>query len=311
MLRPINKKGFEMSFAWMFALIAGAFILGIAIFAASKIISSGESKSDVIIAKEIQNIMNPLETSFQEGVVTSFELSSDTRIYNFCASEGEFGKQILKVSQKTFDQWSDSSPEVSSSSRYIFSESPIEGRKFILFSKPLRMPFKVADLIYMIPADENYCFKGAIDDDIEEELFEQLRIENVFMESDCPDNSINICFTSSSDCDIIMGDDYVLKGDERLVFVDDTTMYAAIFSDPTVYECQMKRLAKRLNKLSQIYQKKVVYVDSRGCVSGIQPELAILSGLSESYENSADLERILDVSEEIAEKTGRASCKLW
>ena len=311
MIRPINKKGFEMSFSWLFALIAGAFILMLAIFIASKIISQGEGKSDAITAKEIQILLNPLETSFQEGVVTSFNLNVDSRIYNYCIIDGEFGRQIIKVSQKSFDKWTKEGVEVGSSNNYIFSKSPSEGREFLLFVKPFKMPFKVADLIYLIPSSENYCFRNT-GEEIKDEI-ENLGIKNIFLEiSDCPEDSINVCF-GSGDCEIYVKESQgiVEKDGEVLSFSDDATMYAAIFSSKEVYECQVKRLMMRLEKLADIYREKAIIMDSKGCHSGIGSELVMLKSLAETYQDSTQLGSVYDLANRIEEKVYDSSCKLW
>ncbi len=78
---------------------------------------------------------------------TSLILPSETRIYNKCNTDGEFGRQIIKISQKSFDKWTETDVDVGFSNKYIFSENYVEGKKFYIFSKPLDFPFKISDLI--------------------------------------------------------------------------------------------------------------------------------------------------------------------
>ena len=145
-----NKKAFlQISFAWLFAIIIGGFILFLAIYASTKIIKTEQTALDAGTAKEIGVLLNPLETGFETGKKNSFILPAETRIYNRCNNNGVFGRQIIKISQKSFDKWTDTNVNVGFSNKYIFSENFVEGKKFFLFSKPFKFPFKVTDLIYL------------------------------------------------------------------------------------------------------------------------------------------------------------------
>ena len=119
-----NKKGaFEVSFAWVFAIVIGAFILFLAIFAAVKLIGLGEEESSAKTSKEIGILLNPLETGFESARSASFNMPVDTRIYGSCDLDGNFGKQLISVSQKSFNKWTETDLEVQFLNKYIPYES--------------------------------------------------------------------------------------------------------------------------------------------------------------------------------------------
>ncbi len=62
-MKKNQKAQFQISFAWLFAIIVGAFILFLAIYAAVKVINIGESATSAITGKEISILLNPLEQS--------------------------------------------------------------------------------------------------------------------------------------------------------------------------------------------------------------------------------------------------------
>lgn len=308
-----NKKGFlQISFAWLFAIIVGAFILFLAIFAVTKIITTEQTESDVKTAKQIGVLLNPLETGFEVGKTTSLTFPIETRVYNRCGLNGVFGEQRIEISQKNFNKWSETDLSVDFANKYIFSEDSPEGRKFYLFSKPFNFPFKVADLIYMTSSSRNYCFSlTESEEDIEDELG-ALGQANIFLE-DCPENSIDVCF-HSGDCDINVNMLYntVSKNNEVLFFEgNDALMYAAIFSDSETYDCQLERLMKRTSQLAQIYRDKETFISNR-CNSNVGAKLMQLSNLVETLTESSQLRDKMSLVEDIEQTNDMNSrCRLW
>jgi hypothetical protein len=308
----MKKSGFlQISFAWLFAIIVGAFILFLAIYATTKVMKTGTEISDVKMAKEIGILLNPLETSFETGKSASFELPVESRIYNECnATRGMFGRQTIRVWQKSFDKWSESDVGVSFLNKYIFSDRYEEGEIFYLFSKPFGFPFKVSDVIYMSSSLKKYCFVDA-PEKIENEI-SSLSQPNLFLEN-CPENSINVCFESGGDCDILVSENsnYVEKNRERMYFNDDALMYAAIFSDVEVYECQLNRLMQRARSLSLLYADKINFVSRVGCNSNLKSDLLELGSRANDFESSIEIISDSRLIEEIDEKNDLADCKLW
>ena len=127
------KRGFlEISFSWLFGIIAGAIILALAIFAVTKIVNIGQSSTTAEAGSEIATLLDPLQTSFQSGQITSISLPVDTRIYNQCEDmSGSFGEQVLSLSQLSLGKWSDQTQGTAFENKYIFSGDVSEGNSFI------------------------------------------------------------------------------------------------------------------------------------------------------------------------------------
>ena len=307
----MNKKAFlQMSFAWIFAILVGGFILFLAIFASTKLINTEQTALDAETAKEIGVLLNPLETGFETGKKNTFILRSETRIHNRCNTQNTFGRQIIKVSQKSFGEWTDSDVDVGFTNKYIFSEDFVEGKKFFLFSKPFEFPFKVTDLIYLTPSNTEYCFIKPTED-IEDEI-DDLNQENL-KTSDCSETSIKVCFESEN-CDIYVnyGSRYVEYGNEKLYFYSDALMYAAIFSTKEVYECQLKRVMQRAQELSLLYKDKAEFISREQCNSNLNPDLIELSNLEKNLGSSENLNNyMITLAENIQTKNNLAQCKLW
>lgn len=302
----MDKKAYlQISFAWLFAIIVGAFILFLAIYGTIKFINIEQTTQDAKTGKEIGVLLNPLEISFETVKTTSLTMPVETKIYNRCNNNGVFGKQIIQISQKSFNKWTETEIDIGFSNKYIFSEKYVEGKKFYILSKPFDFPFKIADLIYITPSSKKYCFIEA-PEDIEDEISE-LNQENLLVKN-CSDSAIEVCF-EGGDCDINVYGNYVKKNGEKMYFEGDALMYAAIFADPEVYECQLKRLMQRTKQLALLYNDKATFVAREGCHSDLN--LLELSNSASDFSNSAkDLGSISNIAEDIGGKN-EGECKLW
>ncbi len=304
----------QFSFAWFFAIVVGVFILFLAIFAATRIINTESTQSNTEIAKEISVLINPLETSFQESQVVPISLPTESRIYLGCSEDGEFGDQSIRISQKTFNKWTDPSVDILASNKYIFGEYPVEGKEFYLFSKSFEFPFKIADLIYVVPSQENFCFSGLNElEEVKDEL-EDLNRDNFFF-ANCTEQMTKICFSGSTDCDVTINYNLktVEKNGETVWFEDDALMYGAIFSDEQNYECQLKRLMKRTKSLSELYLDKSTFISTRtNCGTNLDADLMALSSGAEILSSSASLNSVKNIAEEVRKKNDdRGECALW
>ncbi len=310
----MRKKGFlGIPFAWLFALIVGGIILFLAIYPVTRMLDTHQVSLDDQSSKQIGVLLNPLETGFETAKTSSMALPSETRIYNRCdAKEDEandyFGRQIIKVSQKTFGDWSEPGLDVGFSNKYIFSEEFVEGKRFYLFSKPFNLPFKIADAIYLTSFDKSYCFIGA-PSEMKEEIG-NLNQNNLFFE-ECPAGSVEVCFGRDCDIEVNTHERTVTKRGEKMYFNDDTLMYAAIFSDPQVYECQLKRLMKRGDQLSQIYVGKANLVAREGCFSNTNSQLLTLASAENGFVSSVNLNFVSGIADSVESANEVASCKLW
>lgn len=304
----MKKSGLEFSFAWIFAIIVGAFILFLAIYAVTKYIGTEQEVNDIEIAEEIGILLNPLETGFESGKTTSLILPSETRIYNRCDNTGNFGEQSIKVAQKSFGKWTETDMNAEFPNKYIFSGEYEEGKKFYLFSKPFEFPFKVSDFIFLISSSKEYCFINP-PEEIKNEISE-LAQKNLLLE--CSTNSIKVCFEDEAECDILVDENgkYVEKNDEKIYFEGDALMYAGIFSGREVYECQVKRLMKRIGNLAILYRDKENFI-SEICDANLESDLLQLEMLAGKLKSSEELYFINNLAEDIKEKNDLGVCRLW
>ncbi len=310
----LTKKGIEMSFGWIFALVAGIVIIFLAIFISTKLLGTEQETTSAEVGKEISILLNPLETGFESAQTTSITIPTETRIHNGCDLIDTFGRQSIQLDQKTLNQWVKTNVNVFSSNKYIFSNSEIEGKKFYIFSKPFQFPFKISDLIYMTSSLDTYCFVDA-PYDVEEEI-SNLNQANLLTEN-CSAANIQVCF-KRADCDINVNDngEYVEKNNEILYFTgtgDDSKalMYAAIFSDKEVYECQLKRLMLRLRELSILYINKEILTSSQGCDENLGADLNTLGNLAVGLNNSVDIGVVKMQVDEVSDKNNVRRCLLW
>src|SRR3989344_1302341 len=200
----LNKGGFEIGFGWIFSILVGAIIIFLAIFATTRIIDVERFEIDTEAGQEIGILLTPLETGADSSRSSKITMPVETRIFTECFNEGNFGVQEISVSTKSGigKEWQDAGFPSIFHNKYLFSDSENEGRIFAVFAKPFEMPFKIADLTFVISEKEKYCFFRA-SDDIEEDIL-RIGIDNfVVVENlaSCPRESKRVCF-DSSECDI-------------------------------------------------------------------------------------------------------------
>jgi len=149
----MNRQGFEFSFGWLFAIIVGALIIFLGVYAASRLAYSEGKARDSSLAKEFGTILSPLETGIEESKVAPVNFPSEVKLNNFCNSVGNFGEQKISISSRSGigREWQSAGSPSTFYGKYIFSEKTTEGKEFIVFSKPFEMPFKIGDLIFIFP----------------------------------------------------------------------------------------------------------------------------------------------------------------
>ncbi len=312
-----NKKAFEMSFAWIFSIIAGTVILFIAIYATSQFIETRKYQMDIQTATEVAILLDPLETSLESGISEVISFSSETRVYNEkCYTYGNFGEQSIGISGKygVGKEWSKPAYGKPQYNKYIFSGSVEEGKEFSVFTKPFEMPFKVADLIFL--PGQQYCFVQA-PNDLKDEL-EGLSLKNVYFadkKSNCSQESKTVCF-STSGCKInVYGNDYEFSSgfvskEGKSLYYTGPLVYAAIFSSPEVYECNVKRLMLRLVNLYLIYKDEIKILESKGCSSLLDSHLSEMISLA-NLNSSQSLLLVQEKADEVEQINNAAVCKVF
>ena len=263
----MNKKG-QNEYAWIFSLIIGAVILFLAIYTASKVFTTSEYLTETEIMRAFENLLNPFTAL---GDVASLTLSKEIKMpyeteMNFSCDYAKNSEQFLlrTYTKNKPGQWTEAYPI---KNKYIFTNQTIKGKTFWVFSKAFRLPWRVDDMIYIL--SENYCFVEPVPQKIKTELLiinaNSIKIDTI----DNCDNAIKVCF-SGGNCDINVyynnNPQSLEKSGETFYFVDDASMYAAVFSDSNNYNCNMKRLMARASLQSGIL---IAEANSLGCVPSI------------------------------------------
>ncbi|MGD2072170.1 MAG: hypothetical protein PVG65_01605 [Candidatus Thorarchaeota archaeon] len=317
-MRFKNKRGFEFSFAWLFSIIVGAVILFLAIYGAMRFVKVGEYTVGTETAKALSIFFEPMETGLAAGKSDVVTLREETRVYNDC--------QKISLSSKMFrGEWSERSEAIDIGNKYVFSNDTEEGERFYLFSKPFEMPWKVSELIFF--NSDSYCFVDS-PDFVEREV-SGLNLQNVKLDDSCIGDEIRVCFSGrgGGGCDVIVrepieGDEFdgyeygvVEKEGERLWYIGDSLMYAAIFSSPDIYECNVQRLMIRLKKQALLFKEEADFLVTR---CGTLP----LTGLDLIAEEAGDFEdarlgefeglvSIKIIADQVDRENENAECNLW
>ena len=313
----INKKGFEMAFGWIFAIMVGAAIIFLAIYFATSLVSQTRNTQDTLAGQQLGIILNPIETTLESAQTTHITFPVMTRVYNSCDSSGTFGTQGISISTKSAigDAWQNPGVPSIYYNKYLFSASTIEATNTEVLVQPFDFPYKVADLTYMWNSADNYCFVEA-PNDVEDELG-SLSINDINFTTDssyCPNGSITVCFASSGcDIDVSLNSQSVTKDEQTVYYGGDTNalLYGAIFSDPAIYTCQLQRLMERDSELASLYEQKSMELDSKGCTSGLESDLGAFSNLTLSLNNSIQIRQLSSDSDDIERSNSALSCKLF
>jgi hypothetical protein len=311
----MKKSQIEFSFTWLFAILAGIVVLVIVFYLISSIIRTSQTEQSAKVGTEIGVLTNPLESGFEEGTKTEIVFPVETRIYNKCELSGFFGVQGIAISQKSFNSWTSTNLEVEFGNKYFFSEIYVEGKKDTIFSKPFEFPYKIADLIFILPEDKQYCFLNA-PEEIKSEIKDLFGEEKVKTEN-CSksENYEKVCFESGKkNCNIFVDreNQYVQKNKTTLYYETDALMYGAIFSDKDIYECQVKRLMKKVAILAGVYHDKISIIAKQGCANDLGADLIGLANNAESLEDSSDLSQVKNNLENIKSKNeNNYECRLW
>lgn len=316
MKKRVDKKAIGMSFNWIFAIIAGAFILFLAIFVSSNFIKTSEKVIYTETAASLISFFDPLETGLASGKAHEIRFKKRSKVFFDCEEElnPPFGKQTISFSEQTFsEEYGERGERVSIKNKYIFVQEVVEGETFYIFSKPFFMPFKITDLIIVTSADDNYCFYNS-PKDIKESL-EGLNLENIHFPNETSEcKGMDVCFGDQrTGCQIKVYEDqgYVLnrKYGKRVYYVGDL-IYGAIFSTPDIYECNVKRIKSRFDQLAGIYIDKIEVIERKDCSSNVGAKLAsVLGKLQDSRELIGLYNEIQDIDS--INKLAKSGCQLY
>jgi len=294
MITKIGKKAQEMQFSWLFALIIGAAILFLAVFFSGKLLETGTYQTEAEMARSIDILLNPFASIRQATITLSkpITLPEKTNISFKCDEINNLQKIsiLLEKGKKPFTY--------SIKNKYIFG-SDFYAKDIWVFGKPFEMPWRVDDFIYVVSG--NYCFVNA-PNNIKAELG-TLNSSKIKIVNEKCTNAINVCFSGACDVPVTYnnGKGYVWTKEGNLEFIDDATMYGAVFGQD-VYKCNLNRILKRMEIQASIMIGKS---DLLGC-SNIKSDLLGLksSAATKSYAN------IIDYAERIKSENS-ISCPIY
>jgi len=306
----IQKKA-QYNFVLIFAIIAGAAILFLAIYGAVKLGNSQQYQINTETAKKIAILTDPLQAGFTAGKYNKITFNQEIRINNVCDFSDDFGKNKISVSTSpnSGKKWIEQGGEISVYNKYIFSNSTGQGKNFFVFSKPFELSYKVADLIFL--TSEKYCFVNPFSN-MNQEL-SSLNMENTELKQDkseCSKDYIQVCFNENCDISVFGTEEegYVAKENENLNYAG-SLIYGAIFSDRDNYECNVKRLLYRTGKIAEVYSEKADILNKKICSNLMADKLNLFHD-AVINSNSGQLNSINELSKELYEGN-KAGCEIW
>ncbi len=296
----MNKKAYEFSFAWLFAILVGAVIIFLAIYITTQIVDVERTRIDTVRAKEIGVLLTPVETNLEQSKLATISVPQEIRLFNNCTTNSNFGEQKLSALTKSGigKNWQPE-PGVTSTfyNKYIFSQAELHSdNELYIFTKPFKFPYKIADLTIIWPDKTSYCFvfdsdagkRGIIKTELEN--LKPKHVIRVSAKTDCQENAKTICFDDSS-CNIninINQEKVTLENGETVSYIESqdssdrfALLFAAVFSDSELYKCQVERLTMKAANLADLYRLKSNYLTTKGCRSA-----PLLPTLLQNYKSS-------------------------
>lgn len=320
----MRNKGLEFNFAWIFAIIVGAAIISLAIYGASNFIKTERKIEDSSKGVELSALLRQLETGIEQQGTAKINNNVKIRITNGCTMQGDtlsektFGTQKIQTSVASgldSEEFANKGIPFESQSIYLFSNKTIEGKEFNTLTKSFEYPYKVADLVMVWPSTYKYCFINAPDNMIKELENTNIGLNFSNSKSNCPTGSIKVCFAQTGcDIDVSQSLKNVKKAGKTINYdsIESALFYAAIFSDPELYECQVQRLAKKASTLGRIYSEKASYGAALGCsAETLQPIIDSLSSQLSSATNSNVFSQTEQLKEELKQSNNALICQLF
>lgn len=310
-MKKSNKAQFN--FVWLFAVFAGTTILILAIYGATKFSDTQRLETSAKTSKEISILTDPMQAGISEQEVGEIYFTQETRIDNSC-NDFELGKNLISTSIRTNkrEEFKRVTIQVPVTNKYIFSSKEESGKSFTVISRPFNFPYEISDILILVPSWKNYCFTGS-DIELKKDLETLSRNIPSFEVDNCTkQDSIKVCFSSSQDCDIRVNGNsnfgVVRKEGEELVY-SGNLLYAAIFSDKSLYDCNVKRLLYRSSLISQELSQKADLLNLRNCNTNLKPDL--LRWQSLTINSSEITQSLVSSSDNLNRKNNNELCGLW
>lgn len=304
-----------MSFNWLFAILVGATFIFLAIYAANSLIGSERQVLDTQAAQQLESLLNPLETSIETlAKPRDLIFPAESRILVGCDEDPEYSSSTLQVqiSSALGQKWENNGYENKLYSKYIFASKENQGKRFASIVLPFNLPYKIGQ--FTIIWSEPKCLVNPTQEIAK--AFGNTTYNIIIKENaaSCPVKSERICFESSDEvCDVTVdsANRRVRKGSKNL-FYEGNLIYAAIFSDPEIYECNLRRLNQKRIYLSQLMAAKSQLIETTsltGCSRTIQSSLISYSKIN--YNNSRNLAYLFDEANKLEKQNDPLQCELW
>jgi len=307
----MKKAQFE--FAWIFAAIVGAVILFFAFYFVGTRLLSQKQEEATIEAQSLDILLNPFShfgeiakasaalLALQQAYELNVECNNDGLGYNEITLSRKGAKGISRVVRD----------------KYIFVENTTT-KKFQALAMPFEMPWRVADIIILWPYEKKYCFVGA-PSFIKETLGNTttgLNISSIIFvdnQRGCPENATTVCFTQRGcDVNINIQQNITTKAGRSIYFAGEALLYASIFSDPEIYNCNVKRLASRLKIQTRIYREKAIGLSRKGCSANFNLEQLgnSANSLSETLTQN-NINDLWEAAQQLKRQNEIADCALF
>jgi len=286
-----------MSFTWIFALIIGGAILFMAIFFSGKLFETSSYQTEAELARSLDILINPL--SSQASISNMISMPEKVQVNFSCDKNADSDKISLQIAKgkEPFTYVINN--------KYIFADD-FNSKDFWVFSKPFEPAWRVDSLSYLI--SKNYCFVNA-PEGIKNEMiaFNSSFIQVISDRTACKAGSVNVCFSGACDINVDYDAKTVRIKSLTLSFIDDATMYGAIFGSKN-YNCNLERLLNRMDFQADVLLQKADIIAARGCsdVSSLKQEIA---GLKAAI-NSRDYNQIIAYSQKVNDMN-KISCSLY
>ncbi len=318
-MKTTKKAQVEVSFNWIFVLIAGAVIL----FFFIRLISSEIDTSDKISQSKAISRMNAVLSALQQNPdVVNKNYNLNYEIQFDCTVEGHnYG--IKSATQNLPYQ-------------IIFTPRTIGNSHLIYWVKKLQAPFPVSPVLYLTDEETKYIFLEGIStpqkertkyyyDLLPDNMSKSMmsRVELIAKEDEgyrqyiiitTDENIIGDAFSFNSNSDMPQKIKYVLYIDEdqkelnfyelsnslyalsqnpeqRLYFTEETILGAIITGDPSLYDCAMNKLLNQVRIATDINLDRIKsihehYEEDRCASSFAAPTQTFFEDLSDAADDA-------------------------
>ncbi len=307
-----NKHGIEFNFAWLFAIIVGAVIIILAVYAVSNFIEQENDITNSETAVAFSTLLHPVETNLESSSFSTIVFQSETRVHNTCVtSVGSFGEQRIATSVQSSvgEPWQRPITSARFNNKYLFSKEIEQGERIYVFAKPFELPYKVGDITTI--STEFWCFvdpPNSIAEELTDLNMTHMRVVDDV--SSCAPIENSVCFGSQG-CDIrVLPTQNRVEHASTAVYYQGPLVYAAIMSDPDIYECQVQRLGLRTSELALLLADKTDFLSGQGCTSNLGDELRSYAQIAH-INASFQLGSVAANAEELGRRNEPLRCKLF